>query len=107
MGGGEEESRCLLGLGTNMTSDYHTLEDLSGVAGSLIVLSETSLGGNKKGVYCRGHKCLTIETLTEMDPHYAQRGMEINDEGILLNLHHSPICYGCSFDRETQRNEEV
>jgi len=107
MGGGEQESRCLLGLGSNRISDHDTLEQLSEVAGPLIALSEISLGGNKKGVYCRGHKCLTITELEEMDPYYEQMGMKINDEGILLNLFHSPICCGCSFDRETQRNEEV
>jgi hypothetical protein len=107
MGGEEKESRCLLGLKSNRISDKYTLEQISEVAGPLIVLSEISLGGDKKGVYCAGHKCLTIEKLAEMDPDYEQRGMRITKEGTLVNLHGSPICYGCSFDKETQKNEEV
>ena len=107
MGGGEQESKCLLGMDSNRINDQYNLEELGEVAGPLIALSNINLGGNRVGVYCRGHKCLTIEQLAEMDPLYQDRGKRITPEGILLNLHHAPTCYGCSFDKETIKRDEV
>ncbi|MCX6707353.1 MAG: hypothetical protein NT001_04410 [Candidatus Woesearchaeota archaeon] len=103
-GGNTQESHCELGFDESRFFKDLTLIELlelygqgKGVpAAKDIVTLELTVNGVKR-LYCKGHTCITEETLPEFDPDYKQRGTSINDEGFMVNLHGNPVCWGCTY----------
>jgi hypothetical protein len=93
-GGNPQESHCELGFDSNRTTMDNLVDTLK------VVTSLIDLGGGKMGIYCAGHRYVTAETLPRLDIHYKQRGMSVNAEGVLLNLHGAPICEGCAYHKK-------
>jgi hypothetical protein len=117
VGGNTQESHCRLGFGENklpvpFTDSYDNLAVIiersmavhkARIDGRVSIQTIDSGDGKTEIGYCAGHRCLTAETLYALDPHYKERGMKLDKDGILRNLHGSQICFGCDYNQ--QKNE--